>query len=254
VSENGLPQSQQPSRARAAINSNTQLHEQMAWPFSQDGNVSKERTRGTAGPGEKDQRQKGNKYKVVEKQENEITCIRYVRDIGLICSTFNGTIKFFDAFNFNEQWCTMNKQRKEHQHTNITVFDVSVKLGLMATGGAEGRLILIDPYALGIINGVEAHQSEILQLYIFDEQQQIITVAMDRSIGLWDASRLEKIEILKDVGDAIHTPKFSSSSFDYQRGQLFVGCQQISVWEAKTDQKVEINALQVQTLSKDVLK
>ena len=40
----------------------------------------------------------------------------------------------------------------------------------MATGGHEGRIILIDPYALGIINGVEAHNSEILQLYIFDEQ------------------------------------------------------------------------------------
>ena len=77
---------------------------------------------------------------------------------------------------------------------------------------------------------------------------------MDRSIGLWDASRLEKIEIIKDVGESIRTPKFSSSSFDYQHGQLFVGCQQITVWEARTDQKVEINALQVQTLSKDVLK
>jgi len=63
----------------------------------------------------------------------------------------------------------MNKNRKEHQHTNITVFDVSIKLGLMATGGAEGNLILIDPYALGIINGVQAHQAEILQVYIFDE-------------------------------------------------------------------------------------
>ena len=79
-------------------------------------------------------------------------------------------------------------------------------------------------------------------------------MAIDRSIGLWDASRLEKIEIIRDVGEGIRTPKFSSSSFDYQRGQLFVGCQQISVWEAQTDQKVEINALQVQTLSKDVLK
>jgi len=27
----------------------------------------------------------------------------------------------------------------------------------MATGGAEGKLILIDPYALGILNSVEAH-------------------------------------------------------------------------------------------------
>lgn len=108
-------------------------------------------------------------YKVAARLENEITCIRYFRDIGLICSTFNGAVKFFDAFDFNEKWCTMNKNRKEHQHTNITVFDVSIKLGLMATGGAEGNLILIDPYALGIINGVQAHQAEILQVYIFDE-------------------------------------------------------------------------------------
>jgi hypothetical protein len=47
--------------------------------------------------------------------------------------------------------------------------DVSVKLALMATGGAEGRLILIDPYAQGIIKKVDAHNCEILQLYIFDE-------------------------------------------------------------------------------------
>jgi hypothetical protein len=32
----------------------------------------------------------------------------------------------------------------------------------MATGGAEGRLILIDPYAQGIIKKVDAHNCEIL--------------------------------------------------------------------------------------------
>ena len=71
----------------------------------------------------------------------------------------------------------------------------------MATGGAEGKLILIDPYAQGILNHVEAHTCEILNLYIFTDQQQIISVARDRSIGLWNASRLEKIEIIKDVGE-----------------------------------------------------
>jgi len=39
----------------------------------------------------------------------------------------------------------------------------------MATGGAEGRLILIDPYALGIIKSVQAHNCEILKLYVFEE-------------------------------------------------------------------------------------
>ena len=74
------------------------------------------------------------------------------------------------------------------------------------------------------MNKVDAHACEILQLYIFDEQQQIITVAQDRSIGLWDA-RLEKIEVIKDVGEGIHAPKFTSSSFDYRTGRLYVGCQ-----------------------------
>ena len=53
----------------------------------------------------------------------------------------------------------------------MTCFDISSKLGLMATGGAEGRIILIDPYALGIVDGVDAHTCEILDVYIFDQQQ-----------------------------------------------------------------------------------
>jgi hypothetical protein len=78
-------------------------------------------------------------------------------------------VKFFCPFAFTESWCTTNKHRNENQHTNITAFDISVRLGVMATGGAEGKLILIDPYALGIIKSVQAHNCEILKLYVFEE-------------------------------------------------------------------------------------
>ena len=104
------------------------------------------------------------------RKDCEVTEIRYVRDIGLIASVFSGTVKFFDSFSFTEQWCTSNRLRSDNEHTNITSFDISTKLGVMATGGAEGRLILIDPYALGIIKSVQAHQCEILRLYVFEEQ------------------------------------------------------------------------------------
>lgn len=86
--------------------------------------------------------------------ENELTGIRYVRDIGLIVTALNGTIKIFDAFNFKTVWKSTNKSRKEIYHTNIGQFDVSASLGLMATGGIEGKIILIDPYAYGIVNGI----------------------------------------------------------------------------------------------------
>lgn len=51
-------------------------------------------------------------------------------------------------------WKTSNKTRKIVYHTSIITFDVSTTLGLMATGGAEGKLLLIDPYALGVVNVV----------------------------------------------------------------------------------------------------
>lgn len=63
----------------------------------------------------------------------------------------------------------------------------------MATGGVEGKLMLVDPYAFGIINTVTAHNAEIINLYMYHEQQQIFTVAADRSIAVWDAFRLEKV-------------------------------------------------------------
>jgi WD40 repeat protein len=135
---------------------------------------------------------------VKSERVSEITEIRYIRDIGLVVSTFNGTIKFFEAISFSEKWVTNNKMRKENQHTNITTFDISVKMGVMATGGVEGRIILIDPYALDVIKAEKAHSCEILKLYVYEEQKQIISIGQDRSIGLWDASRLEKIEIIKD--------------------------------------------------------
>jgi hypothetical protein len=48
----------------------------------------------------------------------------------------------------------------------------------MAVVGVEGRMLLIDPYAQGIINQTDAHPGiEIIRVFIYTSQQQIITVA-----------------------------------------------------------------------------
>jgi hypothetical protein len=49
-------------------------------------------------------------------------------------------------------------------------------------------------------------------------------------------------------------PKFSSATFDTATGSLFTGCQALKVWHAVVDGKVKIKALQVETLSKALLK
>ena len=87
--------------------------------------------------------------KSVNKEEEhggEITGIAYYKDIGLIVTTFEGSIKIMDNCTFKTQWCSSNSDRKIDQHATISTFDVSTKLGLMATGGDAGKLLLIDPY------------------------------------------------------------------------------------------------------------
>jgi len=32
-------------------------------------------------------------------------------------------------------------------HDHFTTFEINTKLGLLVTGGVEGRMVLIDPYA-----------------------------------------------------------------------------------------------------------
>ena len=199
--------------------------------------------------------ERSSKYKDVDigSKDNEITKLKYFKDIGLIGTSFTGSVKIFDAFSFHCLWTNSNKNRKEQQHTNIVTFDVASSLGLMATGGAEGRLVMIDPYALGIINGVVAHKyKEIVNVFFYDEQQQIITIGEDRTICLWDAYRLDRIQVIKDTSTN-HVPKFTSSSFDKRKGILYIGCQQITLYKAVVDSKVEIAALQVKTLSKAML-
>lgn len=120
-----------------------------------------------------------------EHKANQVatTALRYVKDIGLIVTTFDGQIKIFDAFNFFLVWRNSNKQRNPQQHTTISSFDVSPTLGLLATAGVEGRIVLFDPYAFGIINQTDATPNiEIIKLFIYSSQQQIISVSIDRTI------------------------------------------------------------------------
>ena len=114
----------------------------------------------------------------------------------------------------------------------------------MVTGGAEGLMLAIDPHALGVTNQAEAHKGkDILNVFIYDEEQQIISICEDRTVCLWDAFRLENLQMIRDISEANHIPKFSSAAFDNQDGILYVGDQMLQIWKCSVDPQVEINAL-----------
>lgn len=64
---------------------------------------------------------------------------------------------------------------------------------MIATGGVEGRLVIIDPGAKIITNQAKAHNAEIIDVYFYDSHYQIITIAIDRTVHLWDSNKLQCI-------------------------------------------------------------
>ena len=66
------------------------------------------------------------------------------------------------------------------------------KLGILAIGGREGKVYLYDlsaQYRIGMNDKV--HESEIIKIFFYDAENQMISISKDRQISLWDANKFE---------------------------------------------------------------
>ena len=94
-------------------------------------------------------------------------------------------------------WESTNVTRRKEK-TTILTFDYSKKAGLIACGGVEGQLLVLDPSAKLLTAQLQAHTSEILSIFFYDRQMQMVSVSIDRTIMLWDSLKLECIQMIKD--------------------------------------------------------
>ena len=72
-----------------------------------------------------------------------------------------------------------------------------------------------------------------MDLYFYDKQMQLISIAIDRTLMLWDSLKLECIQVIKD-----HMPQtrfYASTCFNMNKGLLLTACVFIKVWKAKID-------------------
>ena len=91
-------------------------------------------------------------------------------------------------------WESRRKNRKDTEQTTITAMDYSKKHGIVAIGGVEGLIALVDPSAKVVTGSTKAHAADIIELFFYDEHVQILSVASDRVVMLWDAHKLECLQ------------------------------------------------------------
>lgn len=90
-------------------------------------------------------------------------------------------------------------------------------------------------------------------MFFYDKHMQLISVAIDRTIMLWDSLKLECIQTLKDNANQA-TRFYSSTCFNPTRGILLTACVYIKVWKAKVDKQVEFESVQRKAITKNALR
>ena len=184
------------------------------------------------------------------KDHGPVTKIYYHRDVGMVISTFKGMLQVYDSMEFKMFWESTNAHRKEN--ITITTFDYSSKAGLIAVGGVEGKIALFDPSAKILTAQAKGHEAEVMNVYFYDKQMQLITIGINRTMMLWDSLKLERVQIIKD-----YSPQkrfYSSTCFNSQRGVLLTACSNVKVWHAQIDPKVQFESVQRKAITKNALK
>jgi WD40 repeat protein len=122
----------------------------------------------------------------------------------------HGNVKFYDPIDFSFKWESSNRNRKFHM--SISAMDFSAKHYVIALGGKEGKLALVDPRAKGLIEGDQAHEKEIINIHFFDKQMQLITICINKCIKVWDIHRLQCLQVFSEKNQTAAT--ISSTAFD----------------------------------------
>lgn len=143
-------------------------------------------------------------------KENEliISKLQYAKGVGLIVCALNheetkaaGWLKCFDPVDFEQIWNyqdLIRDDKPDKNRINITCMDHSEANGLIALGGTEGNIIIVDSAALKVINNTNTYSSEILEIYFYDEQHQLISIGKNGAILIWDTHKMEVLQSFKD--------------------------------------------------------
>ena len=116
----------------------------------------------------------------------------------------------------------MDLKESDNREFNITFVTsaISEQSGIMAIGGAEGRVFLYDPSSRSKIGMNEfIHCHEVISIFFIDGESQMITVSKDKLIALWDTDMFECLITLKDVGPE----SITAAGFDSKQRLICTG-------------------------------
>jgi len=108
-------------------------------------------------------------------------------------------MEIYDAKNINHSmWSNGNLSRqsagKSGGSRSISCIAYSQDLDIIAYSGVQGKIFVLDQSTKYKIGQIEGHKQEVVMLRFFDKQRQLVSIAVNGQIGLWNAQKLSLIQ------------------------------------------------------------
>jgi WD40 repeat protein len=135
----------------------------------------------------------------------------------------------------------------------VDVLDYSRTLDLIAFGGIQGKLCVIDAATMIFKGMYDAHKNtEIVGLYFYDSQRELVSLAVDGDVKLWDAQKMEVLQTVRSRG-IINKTSINSAYFCSHTATLLLATSKIFKWNLKEDPETRILIEQQHAVARDYL-
>ena len=131
-----------------------------------------------------------------------LTRCRYIADLNsIITSSTNGEIRLWGADDM--------KMHSVYQHTcGVHNFDWSSVLRTLAFCGGDREVTLWNPYSKTKQATLHGHSAIVVQVAFDDANHQLVTLAKDLSVRVWDMRAQRVIQIFRDDSEQGLSPKW----------------------------------------------
>jgi WD40 repeat protein len=165
--------------------------------------------------------------------------VYYKSGCGLIICSFTGFIEIYDAINVNHSVWDNGKLKIKSGGGSISTVCYSEALDIIAYAGVSGKVYVLDQTTKNSNGQIQAHKGEVIMLRFYDAQHQLISVSQTGEVGLWDAQKLTKIQLLRN-GANMSQKIISACSFYESLGRVLMATTKIFNYDLAVDSVVKI--------------
>lgn len=143
------------------------------------------------------------------------------------------------------------KKEVKYIHGAIQKFAYSEAHDLIAYGGVQGKIFVMDQatkYERGVC---DTFTPEVLALEFYDKQHYLISVSKIGAVQLWDAQKLTQIQVVRQVQHAMTQKALTNAVFYGRTGTVLLATNKVFHYALQPDKECIVHHKQQMAVALD---